>query len=254
MHCWQKVVILLGIMARAERRNIDTTIVEFINQFANASTLVDRLIGLWARTTLFKGGVLVALFYWAWFSFGARSKERNILLGTLVATPVIILIARLLALNLPFRTRPIHNENLHFILPTGVSEYTLDGWSSFPSDHMVLYFGFAVGIYMASKRLGLVGIFYTLIFIGLPRIYNGYHYPTDILGGMVIGGVLMLISLFLFADSTIETRIKSWALKRPGAFYALFFLITFEIVNLFDDSRHIATFIYRGLAHWILGS
>ena len=155
MHCWQKVVILLGIMARAERRNIDTTIVEFINQFANASTLVDRLIGLWARTTLFKGGVLVALFYWAWFSFGARSKERNILLGTLVATPVIILIARLLALNLPFRTRPIHNENLHFILPTGVSEYTLDGWSSFPSDHMVLYFGFAVGIYMASKRLGL---------------------------------------------------------------------------------------------------
>lgn len=210
---------------------------------------MDRLIGLWAGNTLLKGGVLVALFYWAWFSFAAQSKERNILLSALIATPIIVVTARLLALNLPFRVRPIHNENLNFTLPTGISEKVLDGWSSFPSDHAVLYFGFAVGIFATSQRLGLIAILYTLIFIGLPRMYTGYHYPSDILGGMLIGGILVLISIYLFANSFITTRINDWAEKRPGAFYALFFLTTFEIANLFDRSRHIAEFLYRGLVN-----
>ena len=210
---------------------------------------MDRLIGLWTSSTLLKGGVLVALFYWAWFSFTADSRERNILLITLISTPVIVLIARLLALNLPFRARPIHDENLNFTLPTGISENAQEGMTCFPSDHAVLYFSLAVGILLVSKRLGLVAILYTLIFIGLPRIYVGFHYPTDILGGFLIGGALILISIYLFANSIITTRINDWTEKQPGAFYALFFLTTFQIANLFNESRQIARLLFSSLAY-----
>ena len=190
---------------------------------------------------------MVAVFYWAWFSFATQSMERKILLITLVTTPINILIARLFALNLPFRLRPIHEDSLNFTLPTGISEGNLDGWSSFPSDHAVLFFGLAVGIYAVSKRLGLIAILYTLIFIGLPRIFVGYHYPTDILGGMMIGGILMLIWIYLFANSIVTTGIYEWADKRPGVFYALFFLTTSEIASVFNHSRDIAEFLYHRL-------
>jgi undecaprenyl-diphosphatase len=168
-----------------------------------------------------------------------------VLLITLVSTPIIILMARLLALNLPFRLRPIHNEELNFTLPTGVLEKSLDGWSSFPSDHAVLYFAIAIGVFAASRRIGLLSIFYTLVFIGLPRIYTGYHYPTDILGGFAIGGCLMWASIYFLANSPIPIRINSWSEKYAGAFYALFFVLTYQIANLFVQSRDIVTLLFQ---------
>ena len=222
---------------------MDTTVIEFLNQFANSSPLTDRLIGLWANNKILKGGVITALFCWAWFSLAAESRERKILFTTLLATPVIILAARMLALYLPFRARPIHNESLDFELPAGISRGTLDGWSSFPSDHAVLYFGLAVGMFAASKRLGVVAIAYALIFIGLPRVYLGLHYPSDVLGGAAIGGALMLTAIYLFSDSRIMTRIDKWAEGQPGLFYALSFLVLYQVADLFGESRKIASII-----------
>ena len=209
---------------------------------------MDRLIAFLASNALLKGGVIAALFYWSWFSYAAYSRERNILLITLVSTPIIILMARLLALNLPFRVRPLNDEDLNFILPFGVSGKGYESWSSFPSDHAVLYFAVAVGIFAASKRLGVIAILYTLIFIGLPRIYLGYHFPSDILGGFVIGGGLILTSTYFLASSSITTRINAWTEKYPGAFYALFFLITFQIATLFFHLRTIALILFRGIS------
>ena len=171
------------------------------------------------------------------------------LLITLISTPIIILMARLLALNLPFRQRPMHNEELNFTLPTGISGKSLDGWSSFPSDHAILYFAIAIGVFAASRRIGLLSIFYALVFIGLPRIYSGYHYPTDILGGFAIGGCLTWGSIYFLANSPIPIRINSWSEKYAGAFYALFFLLTFQMANLFAQSRSIVSVLFQYVTH-----
>lgn len=189
----------------------------------------------------------MALFYWSWFSFSARSRERSVLLITLISTPIVVLLARLLALNLPFRKRPLHSDEFEFTLPSGIAENGLDGWSSFPSDHAVLYFAVSVGILVASRRLGWLAIFYTLVFIGLPRVYVGYHYPSDIIGGCLIGGGLILCSIYFLSNSLISNRISSWGEANPGAFYALFFLVTLEIATLFDQSRDIVETLYKFL-------
>jgi undecaprenyl-diphosphatase len=202
-----------------------------------------------AVNSLLKGGVIVALFYWSWFSFAPHSKEQNILLITLISAPAIVFVARMLALNIPFRLRPMHKDAIDFTLPAGTSEKALEGWSSFPSDHAVLYFAIAVGIFAASRRIGQVAIFYTVVVIGLPRIYVGYHYPSDILAGFIIGGILIKLSLHFFANGMFISRINSWSVEHTGAFYALFFLVGFQLANMFDQSRQIATILF----HAVLG-
>ena len=226
---------------------IDIGLIEFLNAFATKSFVFDRSIGLFVDNRLLKGGVIVAIFYWAWFSFSSQSRERSVLLIALIATPFVVVIARLLALNLPFRQRPIHDDELDFTIPIGIKERAMDGWSSFPSDHAVLYFSISVGIFLASRRLGSVAIAYSLIFIGFPRVYVGYHYPTDVVGGCLIGGGLILSSIHIFLNSQILDRIRLWSDANPGAFYAMFFLITFEMASLFDQSREIVSSLHKFL-------
>jgi undecaprenyl-diphosphatase len=58
--------------------------------------------------------------------------------------------------------------------------------SSFPSGHTTLAFSTSIvyGNYYPKLRIPLL-LYSTLV--GLSRIYMGEHYPTDVLGGMVLG-------------------------------------------------------------------
>src|SRR3546814_14254760 len=74
----------------------------------------------------------------------------------------------------------MHNAALHFMLPDGVGSGMLDGWSSFPSDHAVLFSGLAVAVWIQSWRGGLLFAIWALVVVCLPRVYLGYRYPTDL--------------------------------------------------------------------------
>ena len=57
---------------------------------------------------------------------------------------------------------------------------------SFPSGHAIFLFALSTGVYMANKRQGRIFYFASFI-ICLARIAAGVHYPSDILGGMILG-------------------------------------------------------------------
>jgi undecaprenyl-diphosphatase len=57
---------------------------------------------------------------------------------------------------------------------------------SFPSGHMTFFFALSMAIYMYNKKWGIWFMAASLI-MGIARIIAGVHYPTDILGGAIIG-------------------------------------------------------------------
>jgi undecaprenyl-diphosphatase len=84
-----------------------------------------------------------------------------------------------------YRPRPFINHHVHMLLPHVVD-------SSFPSDHATASMAIAVAIWLYNRKLGTPLIVIALL-IGLSRVYVGHHYPTDVLGGFIIGTVSALL-------------------------------------------------------------
>jgi undecaprenyl-diphosphatase len=225
--------------------SLDHAILEALNDFAGRSWAFDEALGALATYNLIKGGLVMALVWWAWFRSAQdrRAGDRRHLIATLIGCLAALGVGRLLVVVLPFRVRPLHDSDLHLVVPFGLDDSLLAKASSFPSDHAVLFFGLATGLFLLSRRVGTVVALYTFVVIGLPRMYLGFHYFSDIVAGAAIGaGICWLANRFLAGSRGVQW-LERWSSAQPMYFYPLLFLVTYQIAELFDSSRAIV----RGL-------
>jgi len=75
-----------------------------------------------------------------------------------------------------------------------------------------------------------------MIVIAFPRIYLGLHYPTDILVGAIVGITIAVIGNKLLYKNWIINKILDLSAKKTNIFYAIFFLFSRQIADLFTDS------------------
>lgn len=77
------------------------------------------------------------------------------------------------------------------------------GDASFPSDHTTAAFAIAVAILLRNRRLGLI-VFGVATAVGLSRLIVGVHYPSDVLGGAILGSAAALVLWIEPVRSAIE--------------------------------------------------
>lgn len=222
----------------------DLSILHFINRFAHRSPIFDEFIVLVSTNNFLKGALVVAVIWWLWFKDGEIRRKRESLIAGVGAAFVGLAVARISSWII-VRPRPLTVPQLLTRIPYHIKAVEWEGWSSFPSDHAVLFFALATGIFFASRRIGWLMFIYVSAFICLPRVYIGVHYPTDILAGAAIG-----VSLGWLANlSTTRKVLTGWALRwldsRPGQFYSFSFLLTYQICELFDPANRIVNFMLR---------
>jgi undecaprenyl-diphosphatase len=226
----------------------DRAIVLFLNQFAQRSWTFDQLVTLVATTDIIKGGIVASFLWWAWFKTGPEQKrDREIVVATLAGCAIALFAARYLALTLPHHQRPLADPAIAFLRPFGKMRTGLEHWSAFPSDHAALFLGMATGILRVSRRLGVFTFAYALLVICLARIYLGLHYPTDIFAGAALGIGTVALAVQDGIRRPLARAVLDWPQRRPALFYALFFIVTYQIATLFFGLRTMAAFVFSVL-------
>jgi len=83
-----------------------------------------------------------------------------------------------------------------------------------PSGHATFFLALAVAIFLVHKKVGSLFVLFALL-IGIARIIAGVHFPFDILGGFLLGGIFSYLwktgkvgpSLFSTPNSkTVDNR------------------------------------------------
>ena len=127
-------------------------------------------------------------------------KTRKTGLMTASALILDLLTVNILLKNIIARTRPYEViENLTILIEKQSDK-------SFPSGHTAASFAFvSVLWFMAPKK---VSIPFTVVaaLIAYSRLYLGVHYPTDVLGGVVVGIVCGVMAYFIV--NAVEKKIK----------------------------------------------
>lgn len=75
--------------------------------------------------------------------------------------------------------------------------------ASFPSGHTAVSFAIASALFRIDRRLGLAALLVALL-VALGRIAVGVHFPSDIIGGIVIG--ISSTGMVRYLHGRIRTR------------------------------------------------
>ncbi|HEX7907610.1 MAG TPA: phosphatase PAP2 family protein [Paraburkholderia sp.] len=235
----------------------DTWLIALIHNAAVPSQGFIHLVELVVDMNLFKGLILIAMLWWIWFrpvtspgqdSAAVRQYHREIVVIAIASGFIALLAGRLLAHHLPFRLRPMYVPELRAYFPeANVDEPVLRTWSSFPSDHSMLWCAVAMGIFFASRPAGIYALFHAIVLIGLPRIYLGLHYPTDVLAGIALGIGIVCVMNIRAIRTRVCAPILAFAQYSPGVFFGAAFVLCFELTTQFSELRVLAHEVIHGM-------
>jgi undecaprenyl-diphosphatase len=241
--------------------NTDLLALHFLNSFAG-NWAIDHIIFLISSSNLFKGVLLISFYWYYWFKDPSWTDDtiRSTLLKGILAGFVAIFIARALANALPIRIRPVLDPGAGFSIdPTlleSLKKNLLD-WSSFPSDHAAFAIALSASICWISRIVGLYLVAYSLLFICLPRVYLGVHWPSDILIGAILGAMsAATIQMSQWFDKAVNYVI-SFSERRRQVFYAVAFAFSAELGQMFDNVilfRKAASMLLQRYLHLSAGS
>ncbi len=78
-----------------------------------------------------------------------------------------------------YRPRPFAIGEVNLLLPHRIT-------GSFPSGHAAFFFAISLIVYFYNKKAGIL-FFIASALICISRVFSGLHWPSDILGGALVG-------------------------------------------------------------------
>jgi membrane-associated phospholipid phosphatase len=126
---------------------------------------------------------------------------------------------------------------------------------SFPSDHAGFFLAISLGIFLASRRIGLIAIGWTVFVILAGKMIQAAHAPVDIAAGAAVA-ITELSVLRLAAKSrlgVIFDKLSSLTFEYSALSAALLFAIVFEISSTLFHVRALLALVAAARLHLMAG-
>jgi membrane-associated phospholipid phosphatase len=218
-----------------------------LNHFARRSYLFDAACHAISDYTIFSGLIFVSFLWYCWFSSPDLPSRYKVLSGT-IASALAGMFSRLTQLLFPNRARPFQDASVHLKLPFTVKLDSLRHVaSSFPSDHSALYFALAATVFAVNRKIGYYS-FGLAVLLSAVRLYLGFHYLSDTIGGAALG-VLCVCVIQNLRIPSLTKRVSAMCQAPSPAFYAVAYCVTYTIATMFYDVRAIASQLAHLIRH-----
>jgi membrane-associated phospholipid phosphatase len=238
-----------------------------INSVAGRSWLFDNVVAFFLDNDLAKAGVVGCCFLAAWYggkTAEATNARRKILIATLIASVCVIATTKVLSHTI-FLPRPdIQTQKIFRLegdqlvemkrMPVRIpldeasqkdyrallsGDVQTNDLGSFPSDHAGFFITIALGIWLASRRLGLVALGWTVFVILAAKMISGQHTPIDIAAGSAVA--LVELSIIQYAAQQrfgkLLDKLTPLTLRYSALSSAIIFAVVFEVSSTLTHVR-----------------
>ncbi len=165
----------------------------FLYGLANKNQLLD-----WFSVFLADYLFYILILVFLWVVFKERTWRRRFYLAALAGIAIILSrgIATPVIRFLYDRPRPFIADNIEPLINHIVTH-------SFPSGHLAIFTPIFLTLFLINRRLSLL-FFVGAILIGIGRVATGVHWPTDIIGGILVGAVSFLVTYYLLKRKNVS--------------------------------------------------
>jgi len=263
--------------------NLNDQMLAGMNGIAGRSWFFDSIVGLTQGNDLIKAGLIGCCFFAAWYSgktLEDMRARRKVLLMTLVAAVCVLATTKVLSHTI-FLPRPaiesqkiyhLSDDNLVAMKRTNVrvpldeesqkdhrdlvnGDVKTNDLGSFPSDHAGFFLAISLGIFLASRRIGLVAVGWTVFVILAGKMIQAEHSPLDVAAGAAVA--ITELSVLRMAAQTrlgsILDRVSLWTFKYSALSAALLFAIVFEISSTLFHIRELLALLMAARLHLLAG-
>lgn len=255
-----------------------------INSVAGRSWLFDSIVAFFQDNDLAKAGVIGCCFLAAWYggkTSNGTNARRKILIITLVAAVGVLVTTKVISKTI-FLPRPeIQSQKIYRLegdqlvemkrMPVRIpldetsqkdyrallsGDVDTNDLGSFPSDHAGFFIAISLGIWLASRRLGLIALGWTLVVILLAgKLIGAHHTPLDIAAGaaVAIGELAIIQYVARKSLSGWLDKLTGLTLRYSALSSAIIFAVVFEVSSTLTHVRAFLGLLSAMKRHVLLG-